>query len=244
MGKYRCDICEFSCNKDYYFKNHYCKCHNITINNATKFTKAPKRKLIYTIMNSNKLDILDVFLESMSLYGNIDSANTDILIYIKNDDINQINLKNKYRSLNVLFDIYHEDCKLIIFNYPTIDKYEKLIYINVFSVVTDCLHKFFHMMSNDYIRCVYDQKSISDSNIVLMKYDGVNCIKKGYVSDKYRNIIKENITYDNKYNFSNRRSIFVSTSHNVDDIKNYFKIIKSKIRVLFAFIILNCFSGD
>jgi hypothetical protein len=77
MGKYRCDKCEFSCNKYYYFLNHINKIHNTTkifftcnwqnnISLRTRLIKnTPKNlgiwKNIYCNNNINNFDYLIVF---------------------------------------------------------------------------------------------------------------------------------------------------------------------------------------
>lgn len=108
--------------------------------------------LVYICVFHNKqfVDLVDLFLESVDTFGNIDS-NTDIVIFTHPDFVNSINdMISKYNlpvkiyemDLNTIIEAKYS--RLLIFDTPFINKYQKILYLDTDILVINGLSNIFN----------------------------------------------------------------------------------------------------
>lgn len=108
--------------------------------------------LVYICVFCNKqfVNFVDLFLESVDTFGNIDS-NTDIIIFTHPDFANSINdVISKYdlpikiyeMDLNTIVEAKYS--RLLIFDTPFINKYQKILYLDTDILVINSLSKIFN----------------------------------------------------------------------------------------------------
>ena len=98
-----------------------------------------KRNLIYMCVfhKESYINLLKLLITSIEVKGNIDRETTDILIFTSPDfhpliqkELKDINLPLNYKLLDLHTLMEASCCKLEIFNYENIDKYEKILYLD------------------------------------------------------------------------------------------------------------------
>jgi lipopolysaccharide biosynthesis glycosyltransferase len=108
--------------------------------------------LVYICVFCNKkfVNLVDLFLESVDTFGNIDS-NTDIVIFTHPDFVNSINnviskynLPVKIYEMNLNTIVEAKYSRLLIFDTPFINKYQKILYLDTDILVINGLAKIFN----------------------------------------------------------------------------------------------------
>ena len=164
------------------------------------------------VFNREKyVDMFLLLLESILIYGNLD-FNTNILIYTTTSFMNKIKQSHLFNyekikfEINDTFDNIDKACKarLNIFNLPSIQNYDKILYLDTDILVKDDINKLFDVCKEDILYVLeennvidfgdtyggitlfgneihnYDDKSGFTSGILLFN----NCEKIKYLFDK------------------------------------------------------------
>jgi predicted O-methyltransferase YrrM len=115
------------------------------------------------------VDMFYLLLESIFIYGNL--YNTHILIYTSSQFMNIIKNSHLYNDEKMIFEIndtYNNidtSCKarLDLFNFSSISKYDKILYLDTDILVKDDINKIFNVCKDD-ILYVLEEGSLNDKN--------------------------------------------------------------------------------
>ena len=125
-------------------------------------------------LNKDQLELLKLFLFSMIIYSKMESF--DIFIITSNDFINDINkisldfnieLKTLILECNNLSDAKLSRFK--IFNYPDIQKYEKILYLDTDILIQGNLEIIFNLEIEDEVYGIIEESLQTNSGILLFK---------------------------------------------------------------------------
>ena len=122
------------------------------------------------VFNQEKyVDMFFLLLESILTYGNLDN-NTNILVYTSTPFMNKIKQSHLFNSEKINFEINDEynnidkACKarLDLFNLPSVEKYNKILYLDTDILVKDNIDKVFNVCGKD-ILYVLEEGKINDN---------------------------------------------------------------------------------
>ena len=169
------------------------------------------------VFNQEKyVDMFFLLLESIFIYGNMDD-DTHILVYTSTIFMNKIKESHLFNDkkikfkINDTYDNIEKACKarLDLFNLPSIENYDKILYLDTDILVKDDINKVFNVCEKDIL----------------------------YVLEEGN--LKEEISYWGKYLFSNEEiNNYADTSaftsgillfNNCEKIKNLFEVINKDI---------------
>jgi lipopolysaccharide biosynthesis glycosyltransferase len=169
------------------------------------------------VFNQEKyIDMFYIFLESILTYGNLDD-NTVILVYTSSLFMNIIKNSHLYKDNKMRFEIndtYNDintACKsrLDIFNLPSINNYDKILYLDTDIIVKDDINKVFDVCKDDILYAVEE----GDLNEINDHYGSLTLF-----GDEKNN-------YTDKSTFTTGILLF----NNCEKIKDLFIIIKQDI---------------
>ena len=112
------------------------------------------KNLLYCCVfyNEGYLKLLDLLLNSLDHFSNIDFKNTDILVCTSDKFKSKIKNNDIIKKLNINFytfdadNLYDACCaRLKIFHYKNIDIYEKILYIDTDILITGDINKIFQL---------------------------------------------------------------------------------------------------
>ena len=122
-----------------------------------KKEKSKNALFVCVFMNEKYLKLLYLWLESVSLYGNL-NENTDIIIYTSTDFANKIKRtelffdKIKFQ-INDEYNNLDNVCKsrLDLFDFSIISNYEKILYTDIDVIIINDVNEIFNKCTNDVI---------------------------------------------------------------------------------------------
>jgi lipopolysaccharide biosynthesis glycosyltransferase len=196
-----------------------------------------KKNLIFLCVfnQENYLLLLNVLLESLSLYGNL-QTNTDILIYTQSN-FKEIIIKNNILLDKILFminDNYNNidlACKsrLDLFDFNCIGYYKKILYLDIDVVVPNDINVLFNLNLENKIYALEEGEINDDSSLWG---------KKLFTKEEIDSI-------EDKTAFSSGVMIFNNCLEIEELFKNIKQMIKEKPIFFYAYdqpyIIYNCF---
>ena len=118
------------------------------------------------VFNQEKyVDMFFLLLESILTYGNLDN-NTNILVYTSTPFMNKIKQSHLFNSEKINFEINDEynnidkACKarLDLFNLPSVEKYNKILYLDTDILVKDNIDKVFNVCGKDILYVLEEGK--------------------------------------------------------------------------------------
>lgn len=165
--------------------------------------------LCYMFDQERYIDMFDLFLESILIYGNI-NTNIHILIYTSTSIMDMI-IQNKLYNNNIIFEINdnyikkNEMCEEIL-NLQLIKKYNKILYTDINIIIKNDINKIFC----DLNILKYDNKLLLENDIKLfIAKDDININSNKiihYFTDKTSMYNFYNML--NKYTFSTNIKIY------------------------------------
>lgn len=160
--------------------------------------------------NPDFIQLLYMFLESLFIYGNLDE-NTDIIIYTSTEFMNIIKKSHFYCDkiffeINDTYNDIYKAClsKMDIFNYSSIDKYERILYLDIDIII---------------IRDINPVFDIVEKNVIY-------ALEEGTIEDDFwgKTLFGDEVhNYENKVAFSSGAMLF----NNVPEIRNLYNTIKN-----------------
>jgi len=127
--------------------------------------------IFYCVFNEEKyIDMFYLLLESIFIYGNLDN-NTDMLIYTCTKFMKIIKQSHLFNDEKIKFEIndtynnINKACKarLDLFNLESIQKYNKILYLDTDIIVKDSINKVFDVCRED-ILYVLEEGEINDND--------------------------------------------------------------------------------
>jgi lipopolysaccharide biosynthesis glycosyltransferase len=117
---------------------------------------------VCVFLNEQYIRLFFLFLESLYIYGNL-TNDVDILVYTSSIFEKKIRESHLFSEslrfeVNDTFDTVDKACKarLDLFSLPSVEDYDKILYLDVDMLIKDDIHKVFDLVTEDILYVVQE----------------------------------------------------------------------------------------